>query len=56
MAQTKEHLVLAKQVGVRHIVVFINKTDLADPDIVSLVEMEALELLEQYGFEGFFQN
>uniref|UniRef100_A0A0N5AA00 protein-synthesizing GTPase n=1 Tax=Syphacia muris TaxID=451379 RepID=A0A0N5AA00_9BILA len=51
MEQTKEHLLLAKQVGVSHIIVFINKTDLVDDDIVTLAEIEALELLEQYGYK-----
>ena len=48
--QTREHVLLARQVGVRHLVVFINKVDVADPELLDLVEMEARELLETYGF------
>ncbi|OZC06888.1 putative translation elongation factor Tu [Onchocerca flexuosa] len=50
MAQTKEHLLLAKQVGVSSIIVFINKVDLVDNDVVTLVEIEARELLEYHGY------
>ncbi|MCP9260910.1 Conserved oligomeric Golgi complex subunit 5 [Dirofilaria immitis] len=50
MAQTKEHLLLAKQVGISNIVVFINKVDLVDNDVVTLVEIEARELLEHHGY------
>ena len=49
-AQTKEHLLLARQVGVQHLVVFINKVDLADPELVPLVELETAELCEEHGF------
>jgi len=53
MPQTREHLLLAKQVGVKSIVVFLNKVDVAeDPEIVELVEMEIRELLEKYGFDS----
>ncbi len=53
MPQTKEHVLLAKQVGLPSIVVFINKTDqVDDPEIVDLVEQEVRELLNKYGFEG----
>ncbi|KAG7211955.1 hypothetical protein KM043_011163 [Ampulex compressa] len=52
MPQTKEHLLLTKQVGVEHIVVFINKADLADSEILDLVEIEIRELLCSYGFDG----
>ncbi|XP_067140431.1 uncharacterized protein mEFTu2 [Centruroides vittatus] len=52
MPQTREHLLLAKQVGVSKIVVFINKTDLVDNDTVELVELEIRELLDKYGFSG----
>ncbi|VDO48493.1 unnamed protein product [Onchocerca flexuosa] len=52
MAQTKEHLLLAKQVGVSSIIVFINKVDLVDNDVVTLVEIEARELLEYHGYTG----
>lgn len=52
MAQTKEHLLLAKQMGISSIVVFINKADLVDDDVATLAEIEARELLEEHGFEG----
>lgn len=52
MPQTREHLVLAKQIGVEHIVIFINKVDAADTEMVELVEMEIRELLTEMGFEG----
>ena len=53
MPQTREHILLAKQVGVPKIVVFMNKVDLVDdPEMLELVEMEVRELLDQYGFGG----
>ena len=52
MPQTKEHVLLAKQVGVPKIVVFLNKVDLADPELLELIEMEIVELLDKYGFDG----
>ncbi|RDA93473.1 hypothetical protein CP533_2648 [Ophiocordyceps camponoti-saundersi (nom. inval.)] len=53
MPQTREHLLLARQVGVQKIVVFVNKIDaLDDPEMLELVEMEMRELLTTYGFEG----
>ncbi len=53
MAQTKEHILLARQVGVPNIVVFMNKCDMVDdPEILELVEMEITEQLEEYGFKG----
>ena len=53
MAQTKEHLLLARQVGVPYIVVFLNKTDLVDDEeLLELVEMEVRGLLDEYGFPG----
>ncbi len=53
MAQTKEHLLLARQVGVPYIVVFMNKTDLVDdPELLELVEMEIRETLDKYEFPG----
>lgn len=53
MPQTREHILLAKQVGVPHIVVFLNKVDLvADNDLLDLVEEEVRELLTKYGFDG----
>jgi elongation factor Tu len=52
MAQTKEHILLARQVGVPNIVVFMNKCDMVDdPEILELVEMEITEQLEEYGFK-----
>ena len=50
--QTREHILLARQVGVPHLVVFLNKCDLVnDPELVELVEMEIRDLLQQYGFD-----
>ena len=53
MAQTKEHILLSRQVGVPRIVVFLNKCDMVDDEeLLELVEMEITEQLEEYGFEG----
>ena len=53
MPQTREHVLLARQVGVPHLVVFINKTDLVDdPELLDLVEMDVRDLLSQYEFPG----
>ncbi|KAF3930661.1 hypothetical protein ABW19_dt0207218 [Dactylella cylindrospora] len=53
MPQTREHLLLARQVGVQKIVVFVNKVDaVEDPEMLELVEMEMRELLSSYGFDG----
>ena len=53
MPQTREHLLLARQVGIRDIVVFVNKVDAVDdPDMLELVEMEMRDILTEYGFEG----
>lgn len=52
LPQTREHVLLAKQVGVPKIVVFLNKMDLADPELVELVEMDVRELLSKNGFDG----
>jgi len=53
MPQTREHILLARQVGVPYIVVFINKVDqVDDPELIELVEMEVRELLSKYGFPG----
>jgi elongation factor Tu len=53
MPQTREHILLARQVGVPYIVVFINKVDLVDDaELIELVEMEVSDLLEKYGFKG----
>ncbi|MCB9596534.1 MAG: elongation factor Tu [Sandaracinaceae bacterium] len=49
-AQTREHVLLARQVGVDHLVVFVNKTDVADPELLDLVEIETAELLEAHGY------
>ena len=52
LPQTKEHILLARQVGVPKIVVFLNKMDLADPELVELVEMDVRELLTKNGYDG----
>ena len=53
MPQTREHILLAKQVGVPYIVVFLNKTDMVDdPELIDLVEMDVRDLLNKYGFPG----
>ena len=53
MPQTREHILLARQVGVPYIVVFLNKTDLVDdPELIDLVEMDVRELLNSYGYPG----
>jgi elongation factor Tu len=48
--QTREHVLLARQVGVEHLVVFVNKLDVADPELVDLVVLDALELLARHGY------
>jgi elongation factor Tu len=52
MPQTREHVLLARQVGVGHIVVALNKADAADPELADLVELEVRELLSGYGYPG----
>jgi len=53
MPQTKEHVLLARQVGVPYVVVFLNKCDaVEDPELIDLVEMEVRELLSKYNFPG----
>jgi len=52
MPQTREHLLLAKQIGITHMVVFVNKVDAADEEMVELVEMEITELLTEMGYDG----
>ncbi len=52
MPQTREHILLARQVGVPHIVVFLNKCDMADEELIELTEMEVRELLNKYEFPG----
>lgn len=52
MPQTKEHLRLAKQIGIEHIVVFINKADAADMEMIELVEMELKDLLKEIGYDA----
>ena len=52
MPQTREHILLARQVGVPALVVFLNKMDMADPELLELVEMEVRELLSSYQFPG----
>jgi elongation factor Tu len=51
MPQTREHLLLARQVGVPYVLVFMNKMDMADPELAELVEIEIRELLEKEGFD-----
>ncbi len=53
MAQTREHILLARQVGVPYIIVFLNKCDMVDDEeLIDLVEMETRDLLSEYGFPG----
>ena len=53
MAQTREHILLARQVGVPYIIVFLNKCDMVDDEeLIDLVEMETRELLDEYGYDG----
>jgi len=52
MPQTREHLILARQIGVRHIVVALSKADAADDELAELVELEVRELLTRYGYPG----
>ncbi|KAK2181370.1 hypothetical protein NP493_401g02017 [Ridgeia piscesae] len=52
MPQTREHLLLAKQIGITHLVVYINKADAADTEMLELVEMEVRELLAEFGFDS----
>ncbi|KAF0301671.1 Elongation factor Tu, mitochondrial [Amphibalanus amphitrite] len=52
MPQTQEHMLLAKQIGIEKMVVFINKVDAADEEMVELVEMEIRELLDKMGYDG----
>jgi elongation factor Tu len=52
MPQTREHILLARQVGVPALVVYLNKMDMADPELVELVELEVRDLLSSYGFPG----
>jgi elongation factor Tu len=53
MPQTREHLLLARQVGIKRLVVFINKVDMInDPEMLELVDMEMRELLSTYNFDG----
>jgi elongation factor Tu len=52
MPQTREHILLARQVGVPRIVVFMNKVDIADPELIELIEIELRELLSKYEFPG----
>lgn len=52
MPQTKEHLALAKAIGVKNIVVYLNKADLADKEMLDLVEIEVRELLASFGYDA----
>lgn len=51
MQQTKEHLLLAKQIGIRHLIIFINKCDLVDEMLKELVRDEIREILKKYDFD-----
>ena len=52
MPQTREHLLLAKQIGIQKVVVFVNKADAVDSELVELVELEIRELLEEFGYDA----
>lgn len=53
MPQTREHLLLARQIGVEHVVVYVNKADaVQDSEMVELVELEIRELLTEFGYKG----
>ncbi|XP_071525128.1 elongation factor Tu [Panulirus ornatus] len=52
MPQTREHLILSKQIGIDHIVIFVNKVDVADEEMIELVEMEIRELMTEMGYDG----
>merc|ERR1712156_320884 len=52
MPQTREHILLVKQLGVKHLVVYVNKCDVADDEMIELVEMEMRELLSEFGYPG----
>jgi elongation factor Tu len=53
MPQTREHLLLARQVGIKKLVVFVNKVDMiSDPEVLELVDMEMRDLLSSYNFDG----
>jgi len=52
MPQTREHLLLAKQIGITHLVIFVNKADAADKEMLELVEMELRELLQEFGYNS----
>ncbi len=52
MPQTREHIILARQIGVRHVVVALSKADAADDELTELVELEVRELLSRYGYPG----
>src|SRR5262252_466013 len=52
MPQTREHLLLARRIGVPHVVVALNKADVADPELLDLVELEVRELLSAHGYDG----
>jgi len=52
MPQTREHLLLVRQVGIKKLVVFVNKVDMADPEMLELVETEMRDLLSAYNFDG----
>ena len=52
MPQTREHILLSRQVGVKHLIVFMNKVDLVDDELFELVEMESVTFFSEYDFPG----
>lgn len=52
MPQTREHLLLSRQIGIEHVVVYVNKADIVDKEILELVELEVRDVLTMYGFDG----
>ncbi|XP_003384807.2 PREDICTED: uncharacterized protein LOC100641714 [Amphimedon queenslandica] len=52
MPQTREHLLLANQIGIKHVVVYVNKADMVDGEMLELVELEMREVLSEYGYDG----
>lgn len=52
MPQTREHILLAKQIGIKNIVIYINKVDAADDEMADLVELEMRDLMTEMGYDG----
>lgn len=53
MPQTREHVILASQIGIKHIIVYLNKVDcVEDKEIIELVDLEIRDLLSQHGYQG----